>query len=143
MKPVSIYCPLLVTFIIKTFIACSSLLFTVEFIKWKEDDQRYAGNHYVKESAQKKLKEGAVDYYRCHRSYTANVTSGRRIKYLKSNKIDAACPSRLTVRRNGDEVTVDYTKTHFGHESDVGRDKIALAREYQYLDRYSSFYAML
>lgn len=47
----------------------------------------------------------------------------RHLKLLGSNKIDGHCPARLnvTVNKEDNRVKVKFTKTHVGHNLDVGR----------------------
>lgn len=96
---------------------------------WKENIQTTLGVHYVKERAPYCSKTVKVDYYRCHRSYDSNIKGGRRTKYLGSNKIGAACPSRITVRYLCDAIVVSYTDTHVGHECDVGKVPLTLSEK--------------
>uniref|UniRef100_A0A6P7FWK9 Uncharacterized protein LOC114334883 n=1 Tax=Diabrotica virgifera virgifera TaxID=50390 RepID=A0A6P7FWK9_DIAVI len=66
-------------------------------------------------------------FYNCHRSYSY-VPRGKHIRALKSRgscKINKACPSRMKVTMTGSLtkpslVKVEYWKTHFGHELQLG-----------------------
>lgn len=60
--------------------------------------------------------------YNCHRS-GVYVSKGKQVRHLKiqnSNKIGGLCPAKLEVVNNDGNYSVLYTKTHLGHDNDLG-----------------------
>lgn len=88
--------------------------------------------------------EGVVrTYYYCHRSvigHDSRLVSKkdrqRLIKSIGSNKINATCPSTMTVTKSHNSINVKYYSTHVGHDLKICRkvipkeDKDLIAGEY-------------
>ncbi|GFT25478.1 hypothetical protein NPIL_529361 [Nephila pilipes] len=70
---------------------------------------------------------GKTTYFYCHRNgfYKAKGHKKRTIKMGGSNKMNGNCPSNMKVCEDiENQVSVEFTKTHLGHGSDLGRMRI-------------------
>jgi len=86
---------------------------------------------YVVDSAKRDLTDGSTKkHFFCHRSwnYRKKGKDLRSIKYLGTNKINRACPSKIevtTLESDGvSTVKVKFWSTHCGHAHDIGRVRL-------------------
>ncbi|GFT80457.1 hypothetical protein NPIL_506101 [Nephila pilipes] len=87
--------------------------------------QKQTNALYVKNTGSKSNKMGRkTTYFYCHRNgfYKAKGHKKRTIEMGGSNKLNGNCPSNMKVcEDNENQVSVEFTKTHLGHGSDLGR----------------------
>ncbi|XP_035231177.1 uncharacterized protein LOC118203043 [Stegodyphus dumicola] len=120
-------------------ISSPNLIFKTQedFYQWKHDIEINTNSTYVLERGTQKNKLGIQKrYFHCHRSGNFNSKSKglRNLKIQGSNKINAYCPSSITVTGTENGLhEVNFLQTHIGHSNDIGylnlskndRDKIA------------------
>lgn len=94
------------------------------FEEWKHVEEKETNTKFVKRGGIQTERKTKFLYFDCHRSsyFVSKSTGLRTLKTQGSNKINGICPASLKVKINSIDghVNVNYTKTHFGHENDLG-----------------------
>lgn len=110
---------------------------SLDFISWKEEHQSEHSVSFVRTRGKHRSVNGSyVEYYTCHRSYSPNITSGKRTKFVGSRKTGICCPARIKLLVKEGETIAYFTNTHVGHTCDPGKtslnltEKQNIAREY-------------
>ncbi|CAI6377580.1 unnamed protein product [Macrosiphum euphorbiae] len=96
-----------------------------DFKEWKQKVEKENVCSYVTKSTAN-IKNAKRTYYHCHRSgYFSSKSRGiKRIKSQGSNKIGSTCTSSMVVTEDANGINVDYSSTHFGHGSNLGRCRL-------------------
>ncbi|XP_060855498.1 uncharacterized protein LOC132933200 [Metopolophium dirhodum] len=96
-----------------------------DFKEWKQKVEKENVCSYITKSTAS-IKNGKRTYYNCHRSgYFSSKSRGiKRIKSQGSNKIGSTCTSSMVVTEDANGINVDYSSTHFGHGSNLGRCRL-------------------
>ncbi|GFQ72898.1 MULE domain-containing protein [Trichonephila clavata] len=100
-------------------ISWSDLVWLVEFVTWKEEEENKTMSKYVRQRGSKTLKNGDIMLnYHCCRSATYKP-KGKGVKSLQSQgsaKIGISCPAIIKVRQSTENVVVQYFPNHKNHE---------------------------
>ena len=98
-----------------------------EFLEWKSIVEKETNASY----SSKKIRTNGTEYhyFSCSWSgyYHPRGIGKRSLKHQGSKKIGGACPSHLTVTEDDDLITVEFIKTHVGHQCDIKH--ITLSRD--------------
>lgn len=95
-----------------------------DFYEWKKKVEEETVSSFVKVRQSQVLKDGSrVLYFHCHRDgiFIPSGSKKRNIKILGSNKINAFCPSQISVRVDSSCVSVKFIETHVGHAKEFSR----------------------
>ncbi|GFS62900.1 MULE domain-containing protein [Trichonephila clavipes] len=94
----------------------------VEFVTWKEEEEKKAMSKYVRQRGCETLQNGEIVMnFHCCRSGTYK-SKGKGLRNLKSQgsaKIGISCPAVIKVRQSTENVVVHYFRKHQNHETQL------------------------
>uniref|UniRef100_A0A6P7GUU1 Uncharacterized protein LOC114341030 n=1 Tax=Diabrotica virgifera virgifera TaxID=50390 RepID=A0A6P7GUU1_DIAVI len=99
---------------------------SLEFTIWKQSVEETTCSFYVVS----KYKQDNITYFNCNRSKTGHDGKQADKQYKRNCKpqglfhLNYSCTSQIKVVRGNDKVTVNFQKTHYGHEIEVGKIRL-------------------
>ncbi|KAH1008338.1 uncharacterized protein LOC109535894 isoform X1 [Dendroctonus ponderosae] len=92
-----------------------------QFDIWKLEEEKSTKSCFIKKRGAKTTLNGTKTTYVCHRSgkYISKGKGERNLKCQGSNKINAFCPAGMSMTQKANICSVDYIKTHVGHQNDL------------------------
>lgn len=114
---------------------------------WKSNIEKDTQTQYVAERGLRQYNTYSQREYVCHRSYQPVLRGPDRKRTLKSvgtNKIGAACPSRMIVKfMDSKTVIVNFVRCHIGHTADIIRMSLPREQRAEIAGKYISSYISL